>query len=322
MLDRIRPDLYRLRTPVFGRLDRGTNAYLITAGPRPLVIDPGQNDPPARKAFLSDLAELGLDPADLDFFVTHFHTDHFGLVPLVKGPAATVYIGRLEAQRHQTSNWWRDTVDLGLRLGLPQSDVQEILSVFEHFYGDLARRPVELTTVSPGDVLRRGDWEFSVISTPGHTAGHLSLYEPGRRLLFTGDHLLPGISSLVPYLADGRDPLAEYLASLDLTKNLEADLLLPGHGDLHDDPAAATAEVLGKIQARLDNVLEIISEKPRGPIEVARRVDWGAHNMSWDRGPSFFRWLTLVHTLAALTYLEGQGRITNSDDLYSMIAER
>ncbi len=321
MLDEIRPDLYRLRTPVFGRHDRGTNAYLVTAGPRPLVIDPGQNDPLARETFLAGLAELGLDPADLDFFVTHFHTDHFGLVPLVKGPGARVYLGRLEAERHQARHWWRDTVALGRRLGLPEGDVQEMSARFEQFYGDLAQRPVDLTTVSPGETLRRGDWEFSILATPGHTAGHLSLYEPGQRLLFTGDHLLPGISSLVPFLDDGRDPLAEYLASLEMTGRLAADLILPGHGDPHDDPAVATAGVLGKIQGRLDNVLEILREGPRGAIDVARRMNWGAHNMSWEHGPSFFRWLTLVHTLAALTYLEGRGRITNSGGVYRLTTD-
>jgi glyoxylase-like metal-dependent hydrolase (beta-lactamase superfamily II) len=321
MLDQIRPDLYRLRTPVFGRRDWGTNAYLITAGPRPLVIDPGQNDPPARVAFLAGLSELGLDPADLDFFVTHFHADHFGLVPLVKGPAAAVYIGGLEAEQHLAGHWWQDSVALARRLGLSEDDIQDMASRFDKYYGDLARRPVDLTAVSPGDTLRRGDWEFVVMITPGHSPGHLCLYEPGRRLLFTGDHLLPGISSLVPYLADGRDPLAEYLDSLDRTKNLEADLVLPGHGELHPDLAAATAVVQAKIRARLDNVLAILGAAPRDALAVARRVSWGAQTMSWDRGPSFFRWLTLVHTLAALTYLEGQGRVTNSDGLYRLTAD-
>ena len=59
-------------------------------------------------------------------------------------------------------------------------------------------------------------FEFKVFLTPGHSPGHICLYEPNRKLLFTGDHILPEITPHIGFHPQsGENPLGAYLKSLE-----------------------------------------------------------------------------------------------------------
>ena len=77
-----------------------------------------------------------------------------------------------------------------------------------------------------------GAWE--VVLTPGHAPSHVCLWQPERRLLISGDHLLGRVS---PYYDYGYtpDPAGEFLTSLDRVEALDARLCLPGHGRTFGD---------------------------------------------------------------------------------------
>ena len=86
----------------------------------------------------------------------------------------------------------------------------------------------------PGVVVETdlGGWE--VVLTPGHAPSHVCLWQPERRLLISGDHLLGRVS---PYYDYGYtpDPAGEFLASLDRVEALDARLCLSGHGRTFGD---------------------------------------------------------------------------------------
>ena len=86
----------------------------------------------------------------------------------------------------------------------------------------------ELTLLDDGDFMECGRYHFRCATTPGHTLGHICLYEADRKILIAGDHILDDITSNIQCWTDGQI-LKWYLNSLDKTAALEVDRVLPGH---------------------------------------------------------------------------------------------
>jgi glyoxylase-like metal-dependent hydrolase (beta-lactamase superfamily II) len=101
----------------------------------------------------------------------------------------------------------------------------------------------EPTTWLQGDERFTADgraWE--VIHTPGHPPGHVCLWSAADRILPSGDHLLPAITSPVTFERGfERDPMSSYLDSLQRVAALAPALVLPGHGDPFPDGSGRAA---------------------------------------------------------------------------------
>jgi glyoxylase-like metal-dependent hydrolase (beta-lactamase superfamily II) len=102
-------------------------------------------------------------------------------------------------------------------------------------------------------VLRLGDADWQVVRTPGHTPGHLSLWQPEERLLVVGDALSDYDVGWVNLALDGPEAAATALASLHRLADLAPHVLLPAHGPIPADPAAAFATALGRAQRLVDD---------------------------------------------------------------------
>src|SRR6266536_6436439 len=120
--------------------------------------------------------------------------------------------------------------------------------------------------IGPGDVVTAAGCEIRVIATPGHTADSVSLLLPADRAVLTGDTVLGRGTTMIS--RDGN--LGDYLGSLDrlraLADSAALTALLPGHGPLLADPAAALdfyiahraerlAEVVKRVYASVDRGL-------------------------------------------------------------------
>ena len=137
------------------------------------------------------------------------------------------------------------------------------------------------------------------IETPGHAPSHICLYQPERRLLISGDHLL-GRVSLYFDVGYTPDPVAEFLDSLDKVERLDARLALAGHGRPFTDVGRARR---GQPRAR--------AAAPRRRPGRARRRPRTAYEIAQEvYGERFTEptanWL-LTKTLAWLTHLERRG---------------
>src|SRR4051794_41984327 len=87
--------------------------------------------------------------------------------------------------------------------------------------------PVEPTRpLLPGVEVRSDLGAWLVIETPGHAPSHVCLFQPERRLLISGDHLLGRISLYYDY-GYSPDPVGEFLSSLDAVAAFGARLALP-----------------------------------------------------------------------------------------------
>ena len=70
---------------------------------------------------------------------------------------------------------------------------------------------------------------FQVYETPGHAPSHVTLHQPDRRVMISGDHLLGRVSIYYDY-GQTPDPAGEFLSSLDVVDELDSGLCLAGHG--------------------------------------------------------------------------------------------
>ena len=104
-----------------------------------------------------------------------------------------------------------------------------------------------------GQVLRLGDVDWQVIRTPGHTPGHLSLWQPDERLLVVGDAMSDYDVGWVNLALDGPDAAATALASLRRLADLSPRVLLPSHGPIPDDPGAALTTALRRARRLVDD---------------------------------------------------------------------
>ncbi len=80
MAEEIARGLYRLQIPLPENPLKSLNSYVIKGPGRNLIIDTGLNRQECMDAMQAGLKEIGIDLRETDFFITHLHADHFGLV--------------------------------------------------------------------------------------------------------------------------------------------------------------------------------------------------------------------------------------------------
>jgi glyoxylase-like metal-dependent hydrolase (beta-lactamase superfamily II) len=146
--------------------------------------------------------------------------------------------------------------------------VPEPLAERERLLDEAARAVIRFAP--DPELLREGDevdgWR--VLELPGHADGHIGLLRDG--VLVGGDHLLPTISPAVGLYPDARpDPLGDYLASLERTIELAPSVVLPGHGDPVEDPAARAKELVEHHLERLDTLEHVLGAEPRTAHELS-----------------------------------------------------
>jgi glyoxylase-like metal-dependent hydrolase (beta-lactamase superfamily II) len=104
-----------------------------------------------------------------------------------------------------------------------------------------------------GQLLRLGDSDWQVVRTPGHTPGHLALWQPEERLLAVGDALSDYDVGMVNLALDGPEATTVALASLQRLADLAPRVLLPAHGPIPADTGAALAAALRRAQRLVDD---------------------------------------------------------------------
>ena len=137
---------------------------------------------------------------------------------------------------------------------------------------------------------------FRAIATPGHAADHVCLI--AGRICFTGDTVL-GSGSV--FIAPGEGSLAAYLDSLRRLRELELDVLCPGHGPYVWDPQAKLDEYLAH---RLDRERRLLA----GLAEGARTTD-ELLDAAWAEVPEQLRFAAAITLEAHLEKLEQEGRL-------------
>jgi glyoxylase-like metal-dependent hydrolase (beta-lactamase superfamily II) len=139
--------------------------------------------------------------------------------------------------------------------------------------------------------------------------GHTCLYEPNKKILVAGDHILIDITPNIQCWSDKDNHLKHYLASLDKVHKLQVDLVLPGHRRLIDNHRARIEELKKHHAGRLDEVLAILNNGPMSAYAIASQMTWDIDCERWDQFPVAQKWFATGEALAHLRYLEEEKKV-------------
>jgi glyoxylase-like metal-dependent hydrolase (beta-lactamase superfamily II) len=305
--ERVVPGVFRLRLPLPWPGVPHCNAWAVKAGDGFVLFDTGRHQPESFSHLERALAMCNLRLDELRLVVcTHAHSDHYGqaatlvertgrelwmhpnhrhMTRMAEDPEA-VYAGRIEVARQS---------------GVPEEPLRRYASQLSSRESGIAAviEPDRdlLNGVTIGSDL--GDWV--VYETPGHAPSHVCMFQPERRLLISGDHLLGRISLYFDY-GYTPDPVGEFLTSLDLVEKLGARLCLAGHGRTFTDVHAHIQGNRKLVGERLASVLEAVSREPLTAFDVVPHV-YG-DSLSQQNA----QWL-LSKILGYLTHLQATGQV-------------
>jgi glyoxylase-like metal-dependent hydrolase (beta-lactamase superfamily II) len=287
------------------------NVYLIEDDPLTLV-DAGPNSATSFDALTSGLTALGHSLEDIELVVlTHQHIDHLGLVSLVAQRSgaevaaidvAVPFIENYSRAAQRDDEFARSVM---LRNGIPEDVVSALSSVSQAFRAWGARADVT-HALRDGEEMSFRDRTLRVHHRPGHSPTDTVFHDRDQRTLIAGDHLLGHISSnpLITRPPDGSSErpqaLVTYLRSLEATREMDIELVLPGHGDPIRDHRTLIDERFALHRRRAEKIQRLIAERPRTAYEIAQAL-WG--NIAVTQA-----YLTLSEVLGHIDLLLNAGR--------------
>ncbi len=203
------------------------NPYLIVDPDGLTLIDTGL--PGSDKKILRYIAQRGFAPSDLKrIILTHSDVDHVGgLAALKRASGARVYASSIEAA--------------AIARGEPSRQIRP--SRFgRRLFMSLVRRFFRPAPIKADEVLVEGQslpvlGGLQVLSTPGHTPGHISLYSPSTGILFAGDSIVSRDTGLVGSIPANTWDQGQAAASVRKQTALRPNVVCSGHGPVVKDAA-------------------------------------------------------------------------------------
>jgi glyoxylase-like metal-dependent hydrolase (beta-lactamase superfamily II) len=281
----------------------------VIRGPsRNLIIDTGLDNDDCHEAMARYIGTLEIDLRNTDFLITHLHRDHFGLVSKLVTDTSKILFNKTEFDFLRSEKNLENIFSYTLGKGFPKKDLPTSFS----------RRPLrkvimkiapKIEIVKEGDTVHVGQYRFKCVFTPGHSWGHMCLYEPNRKFLVAGDHILDDITPGIQCHSDDANPLKQYLTSLRKVEKMDIALVLPGHKKLFKDHKHRIQTIQKHHDIRLNEVLRILKDGPMNAYQIASKMVWDMNGEQFHRASNVQRWFATSEALAHIRYLEEEGRV-------------
>jgi glyoxylase-like metal-dependent hydrolase (beta-lactamase superfamily II) len=312
MIDEVAENIFRVEIPLTVPLLDSMNAYIVKDSDRTLIVDSGMSQNRCEEVMRETLQDLDIDLTRTDFFITHHHGDHFGLVGRLIADGAIIYISGPEAdmiERIRSRAILADVTGFIELTGFPEKDLSKIIP--PHAGSEYqAREMWPFTSVSDGDVISRGGYSFRCVVTPGHSPGHACLYDEGKGVLFSGDHILASITPAIQLRSDQENPLNDYLKSLERLSHFSVRLVLPGHSRIFTNYTERVAQLMTHHGERAADVLAALAGGEKDAYEVASRIPWSIVDFDgWEGVPLIQKFFATGEAFSHLKYLEETGRV-------------
>ena len=312
MIRKVAENIYRIRIPLSVPLLDSMNSYVIKDPDRSLIVDTGMMQTQCHTAMMAGLAKSEVDAGRADYFMTHHHGDHFGLVSRLLTEEAVIYMSRREVdlvERIGSRRILPDVAHFVEITGFPETNLQRIIPSKAGMEYQ-REKPWPFRLVEDGDILEKGGHRFRCILTPGHAPGHMCLYDEENRILISGDHLLRNITPAIQLRSDNENPLADYRKSLQILHSMDIDLVLPGHGSPFRNCRKRIEQIEKHHEQRAAEVLAALSRGDKNAYEVASLIPWSIVDFEgWEGVPLLQKFFATGEAFSHLKYLEGEGKV-------------
>jgi glyoxylase-like metal-dependent hydrolase (beta-lactamase superfamily II) len=306
-MNEVLKDIYQVEIPLKGNPLRAIYSYIIkgqdaNGNPMCFIIDTGFNAPACRQALEEALDALQVDLKMSKLIITHLHSDHSGLAAALSLGGVEVMTGNVDGQMindMSTEAYWDGFKQRARMLDLEKDGV-----VFTDHpgYKYCPKKPIDYTPLSEGDTLEIGGYTFTVIDVPGHTPGHIALYEKTHKFLISGDHILDPITPNIAFWGFEWNILEVYLKSLDKVRAMDVEKILPAHRKIITNPVERIDALKAHHVERLEEVQALIGDYT-SVRDVAAAMKWSLRQKDWTDFPDPQKWFASGEAMSHLEYL-------------------
>jgi glyoxylase-like metal-dependent hydrolase (beta-lactamase superfamily II) len=316
----IEPGVYQLQLPLPNSHLGYVNAYLAQGDKDNgyLLVDTGWNTEEAFDSMKKQLAEIGTNFKDISrILVTHVHPDHYGLAGRLKQLShAQVYLHEQERDLikaryidmngllQQTAQWLHVN-------GAPPNELADLQTASLRMLKFVTPVLPDVTLYG-GETITTGYFSLKVLWTPGHAMGHICLYESTKKLLFSGDHILPTITPHIGlHPQSSSNPLGDYLNSLNRLKQLDVKLVLPGHEHPFTDFKPRIEELIQHHKRRNSEILGTLNSDSKTAYQIATEISWmsDTNGVGWVKLDSWDKRMAVLETLSHLEAMRANKKV-------------
>jgi glyoxylase-like metal-dependent hydrolase (beta-lactamase superfamily II) len=282
------------------------------------LLDPGPGTDDAYGVLEEALAAAGYNVGDIDqILITHPHMDHFGMANrLQQESGATVFAHKDAASvlADPAAHFEREQAYFNpflVSMGLPEQMAEVVTKVPEPYLE--FQEPVAVdVAVTEADGIDAGPG-LEVVHTPGHAQGCVCFLAPSDGAMFTGDHVLTGITpnpvlTVSVHETDARTrSLPTYVSSLRKLLDVEATVGYGGHGDPMPDLHERVRETIAHHEARKRDVAGLVAD--HGTPTAYELM----HEMFGDL-PTTEVFLSMSEVIGHLDMLEDDGQVETVEE--------
>jgi glyoxylase-like metal-dependent hydrolase (beta-lactamase superfamily II) len=312
LFEEIEKNIYRIKVSLPRNPLKTLNSYFVVGSERNLLIDLGFNRDECFADLSAGLRALGPDMSRTDIFLTHFHSDHCGLIHRIAREDTRIYMGR-------------DDVKINNRFMLDKLAVWKEVEIAYAKEGYAIEEQIKTREANPafsgapnayfaaeaiddGALIDLGGVVLRAVHTPGHTPGHMCLLDAERGVLFSGDHVLFDITPNITDWEALDDSLGSYMENLKRVRRLPVRKTLTGHRENVGGLTARVDEILEHHEIRLHEVRTILAHEPGlTAYDIAARMTWSINVRCWEEFPPGQRWFAVGEAMAHLKHLERCG---------------
>ncbi len=316
-MSEIYPGIHWLKLPITMEQSDLThvNVYLIKGNKGYLLVDSGWNTDESFSTFHNYLLKHDIGFQDIkQILVTHVHPDHYGMAGRIKQlSGAKIMMHHIEKDyirpRYIDMSELLNLTDKQLLAnGAPEKEREVLRDATLGLENFIVPTPPD-TILHDGETIKTGIFNFRVIWSPGHSSGHICLYEPEQKVLLSGDHILPKITPNVGLHPQSiENPLGRYIASLEEIRKLDIELTLPGHDQPFTNLKARIDEIIYHHNQRNMEILKTLALGAKTAYKIAQEITWG-NNSGWNALPPFHQRMAVFETLAHLEMMAAENRV-------------
>ena len=305
-LTEVAAGVFELRLPIPFE-DGLVNVFIFADGDDADLLDCGMNAEESLRAIDEALDHLGARRLRR-LVVTHIHPDHYGAAGVLAGDGrADLYMHRLEVPlvhpRYVELEHLVEQVRRYLLVNGVPEDEADVLSNSQRALSQVVKTADPTVQLDGAERIPMGTHTLRVEWTPGHSPGHVCLFDEEAGLLFAGDHILPELSPNIGLHPQSTpNPLGDYLDGLERMAALHPGLVLPAHGRPFADAGGRVAALVSHHRRRLSQIEEIVGAEEKSGWDVALEL-WGPRENLYEKR------LALQEGLAHLQCLAVQDRV-------------